>query len=161
MAGNPSSDPVFGVLTQDVSRLMRRAFNRRVQDLGLTQTQWRALAQLWRNEGIKQGTLADILEVQPITLARLIDRMETAGWVERRPHPDDRRAVQLYLTEKAGPVLTELRQRADLMHREALAALDSDEQAHLVEMLTRVKHTLVANEARADSPVPVEGAAHD
>lgn len=159
MSGTSMSDPVFGILIQDIGRLMRREFNRRVHDLGLTQTQWRALAQLSRNEGIKQTTLADILEVQPITLARLIDRMEGAGWVERRPHPKDRRAVRLFLTDKAGPVLTELWTRADDLHRETFAALSGDEQTRLVDMLTRVKQTLAASDATA-SPAPNRSAAH-
>src|SRR3546814_4821449 len=90
----PDPDRSLGFLLNDVSRLMRRNLNRRVQALGLTQSQWRALAYLSRQEGINQVTLADTLEVQPITLARLIDRLEAAGWVERRRHPSDRRAVR-------------------------------------------------------------------
>ena len=87
-----------GALLVEVGRLLRRNFNRRAQELGLTQAQWQALAHLSRKQGINQACLADLLEVQPITLARLIDRLAAAGWVERRPDPADRRAQRLYLT---------------------------------------------------------------
>ena len=79
--------------------------DRRLQSLGLTQAQWRAIVHLSRSEGMTQATLAESLEIQPITLTRLIDRMESAGWVERRTHPLDRRAVQLYLTPQSQPIL--------------------------------------------------------
>src|SRR5687767_13222468 len=91
----------LGFLVADVARLLRRSMDRRLQALGLTQAQWRAIIHLSRNEGMTQATLAESLEIQPITLTRLIDRMESAGWVERRMHPLDRRAVQLYLTSQS------------------------------------------------------------
>src|SRR3546814_9002902 len=91
----PDPDRSLGFLLNDVSRLMRRNLNRRVQALGLTQSQWRALAYLSRQEGINQATLADTLEVQPITLARLIDRLEAAGWVERRRHRSEEHTSEL------------------------------------------------------------------
>jgi membrane fusion protein (multidrug efflux system) len=102
----------LGFLIHDLARLLRRTFDRRLQDLGLTQVQWRAIAHLSRSEGMTQSALADSLEVQPITLARLVDRMELAGWIERRSHPLDRRATQLYLTDKCQPILAEIQTRA-------------------------------------------------
>ena len=81
----------FGFLLHDVSRLLRTSFDRHARTIGLTRAQWRVLAHLSRNEGIKQVGLADILEIQPITLARLLDRLGADGWVERRPDPSDRR----------------------------------------------------------------------
>jgi MarR family transcriptional regulator for hemolysin len=133
----------IGFLVHDVSRLLRRNFNRRVQALGLTQTQWRAIAQLSRNEGINQATLADFMEVQPITLARLIDRIEAAGWVERRPDPTDRRAVQLYLTDKAQPILALMHERAAETRERAMAGLPSDVRETLIETLRHMKRNLV------------------
>ncbi|MEZ5508143.1 MAG: MarR family transcriptional regulator [Gammaproteobacteria bacterium] len=79
--------PSLGFVISDVARLIRRNFNRRVQHLGLTQAQWQVLAHLARNEGIRQIQLADVLDMQPISVAWIIDRMEAAGWVERRPDP--------------------------------------------------------------------------
>jgi DNA-binding MarR family transcriptional regulator len=91
----------LGLLVSDIARLLRRNMDRRLQSLGLTQAQWRAIARLARSEGMTQAALAESLEIQPITLTRLVDRMEKAGWVERRTHPLDRRAVQLYLAPRS------------------------------------------------------------
>ena len=138
-----------GFLVHDVSRLLRRNFNRRVQALGLTQTQWRAIAQLSRDEGINQATLADLMEVQPITIARLIDRIEAAGWVERRPDPTDRRAVQLYLTDKAQPILALMQERASETRERAMAGLLPNVRETLIDTLRHMKRNLVEAEAKA------------
>ena len=105
-------DRSLGVLISDVARLLRRNFDRRLQSLGLTQAQWRAIVHVSRTEGMNQVALAECLEAQPITVARLIDRMESAGWIERRNDPLDRRAVQLFLTPKCQPILEEIHARA-------------------------------------------------
>lgn len=80
----------LGFLISDVARLLRKRFDRRAAELGLTRAQWRALGNLARDEGMIQSHLADLLEVEKITLARLVDRLECAGWVERRADADDR-----------------------------------------------------------------------
>ena len=94
-----------GFLISDVSRLMRRRFDERARAIGVTRAQWRALTALSRHEGINQGGLADLLEVEPITLCRMIDRLEEVGHVERRRAPADRRAGHLYLTAPSRPLL--------------------------------------------------------
>jgi MarR family transcriptional regulator, transcriptional regulator for hemolysin len=139
----------FGFLIHDLARLLRRNLDRRLQDLGLTQTQWRAIAHLSRSEGMTQSALADSLDVQPITLARLVDRMENAGWVERRSHPLDRRAVQLYLTDRCQPILAELHTRAGATLDEAVAGLGAGQQRQLIESLQRIKKNLVAADGAA------------
>jgi len=147
-----------GFLVSDLSRLMRRNFNRRLQSLGLTQAQWRAIAHLSRHEGMTQIALADALEVQAITLARLIDRMESAGWVERRNHPQDRRAVQLYLTSKCEPLLEEMHRRASETISEAMSGIGATEQKQLLETLHQMKANLAAAEnATADNHEPRNG----
>ncbi len=146
MTAKQDSDRHLGFLLNDIARLLRRNFDRRLQSLGLTQAQWRALAHLSRNEGMTQIALADSLEVQAITLARLIDRMESAGWVERRNHPSDRRAVQLYLTSKCQPILAEMQSRATETLAEALAGVPVAAQQQIVEALQRMKQNLVAAE---------------
>ena len=98
----------LGLLVSDIARMLRRNMDRRLLPLGLTQAQWRAIARLARSEGMTQAELAESLEIQPITVTRLVDRMEKAGWVERRTHPLDRRAVQLYLTHRSQPILEEM-----------------------------------------------------
>ena len=143
----PDPERSLGFLIHDVARLLRRNFNRGVQALGLTQTQWRAIAQLSRNEGINQVTLADILEVQPISLARLLDRMQASGLIERRPDPRDRRAVQLYLTAEAEPILAALRAQAAETHRQALGEMAEEGHDQLIEALRTLKRNLLAEEA--------------
>lgn len=142
----PDPERSLGFLIHDVARLLRRSFNRGVQALGLTQTQWRAIAQLSRNEGINQVTLADILEVQPISLARLLDRMQASGLVERRPDPRDRRAVRLYLTAEAEPILAALRKQAADTHNQALGGMAEEGHAQLIEALQILKRNLLAEE---------------
>ena len=136
----------IGFLINDVTRLMRRNLNRRAQELGLPQAQWRALAFLSRQEGVKQITLADTLEVQPITLARLIDRLEEAGLVTRRPDPDDRRAVRLYLTPEAQPLLDQMWQRAAKTQEDAMADLSLAERDNLIKSLQQIKQSLQTTE---------------
>src|SRR5690606_6159395 len=149
-----------GFLITDVSHLLRRNFNRRAQTLGLSQAQWRALAHPARDAGLKQSALAERPEIQPITLTRLIDRMEAAGWVERRPDPNDRRAVRLYLTSQAQPVLAEMQRAAARMLDEALRGLSVDERLKLVDALCKMKRNLSAME-ESGAPITDSGKKHN
>src|SRR5690606_28746084 len=97
MTTDPYLTRSLGFLLADVSRLVRRRFDARARDLGLTRARWRVLPQLRRREGINEASLAEIMEVEPITLGRHIDRLVEKGFVERRPDPSDRRAWRLYL----------------------------------------------------------------
>ena len=137
----PMSDSL-GFLISDVSRLMRRRFDERARLIGVTRAQWRTLTTLSRNEGINQGGLADLLEVEPITLCRMIDRLEEAGLVERRRDPADRRAWLIFLTTKAHPLLAQLRGLADGMIEDALQGLDDERRAALMEMLGVIRTNL-------------------
>ena len=141
---NPQPEQNLGFLLFEVLRLLRRNFNRRVQ---LTQAQWRALAFLSLNEGINQAGLADLLEVRPITLARLIDRMEEAGWVERRPDPNDRRAVRLYLTAESGPLLEDMKIHNRETLDQATVGISSAANAQLIDTLMQIKNNLLAVES--------------
>jgi DNA-binding MarR family transcriptional regulator len=127
---------------------MRRNFNRHVSELGLTQAQWQALAHISRREGLSQSALADLIEVQPITVARLIDRMEASGWIERRPDASDRRAVQLFLTPKAEPILDEMWVRAARTRAMALGNITDDERNTLLDILTRMRTNLCTTEEK-------------
>jgi MarR family transcriptional regulator, transcriptional regulator for hemolysin len=137
-------DRSFGFLVNDVARLFGRRFSQNGHRLGLTRAQCRTLARIARHEGINQAGLADLLEVRPMTLVRQIDRMEDAGWIERRPDPADRRARKLFLTDKARPILGRIRNVANETRDEALARLSPPERAQLVALLTRVHATLSA-----------------
>ncbi len=141
--------PGFGFLLGDVFRLLRQDFERRVQSLGLTMTQWRAIAHLSRESGIHQSALAETLDVSPITLTRLIDRMEQAGWVERRPDPGDRRAVCLHLTDKVEPLLSTLHDKAVEANEMALAGLSEDARRRFVKSLEQMKRNLRACQTEA------------
>lgn len=155
MPTSPFSDRTLGFLVADIARLLRRSMDRRLQSLGLTQAQWRAIVHLSRSEGMTQAQLADSLEIQPITLTRLIDRMESAGWVERRTHPLDRRAVQLYLTSQSQPILEEMHARAADTLSEATHGVSPRAQRQLIATLEQIKNNLGSAETSA---VPTEPA---
>lgn len=140
-----------GLLMQDVARLMRRDFDRRAKSLGLTQAQWQALLAISRQEGLTQIALAEHLEVQPISVARLIDRMENAGWVERRPDAFDRRAVNLYLAEKSRPLLDKIFECALQTRARAFAGIGEQQQEQLTSLLLQIKGNLCGHkDAAAD-----------
>lgn len=157
---NNNDDPMrnLGILVHEVARLLRRNFDGRISHLGLTQAQWRTLGYLARNEGAKQAELAELLEVRPITLARLIDRLEDAGWVERHSDPTDRRVHRLYLSEAAQPMLAEMDRLATATRRDALAGLTRSEQTQVLDLLGTMKQNLLQAEADASPPAPIDEA---
>lgn len=142
MPNSYNPDESIGFVLNDVARLLRRNFNRCVQNVGLTQAQWQALAHIARKPGMKQSQLADILEVQPISVARLIDRMEAAGWVERRPDAADRRAINLHLTDKCDPILSKMKKFALEVRARALADIPQQDQQFLMENLLLMRKNL-------------------
>jgi MarR family transcriptional regulator, transcriptional regulator for hemolysin len=135
--------PTTGFLLHDVARLLRKRFEQRSRDYGLTRSQWQVLAYLATNEGIHQGALADLLEIEPITLVRLLDRMEERGLVERRRHPSDRRLRLLHLTEAAHPLLKTLWETGQATREEALSGVSEADRERLVEILSRMKSNLL------------------
>ena len=140
-----------GFLIRDIARLQRRNFNRRAQDLGLSQAQWQALAYLSRLEGVNQVTLADRMEIQPITLVRLIDHLENAGLVCRQPDPNDRRAVRLYLTEKANPLLEQMWQLAAETREDSLRGMSDRQRDAIVKLLRQMKDNLLCCDDDSDA----------
>lgn len=132
-------DHGIGFLIGDSSRMLRRIFNERITPLGLTQAQWRALVHLSRNEGLNQVSLSELLEVQPITVARLIDKLVAAGLVERRPDPNDRRAQRLFLTEHATPVLDRIWDIAAEIYETVFDGLAPSEIELLADVLGRLR----------------------
>lgn len=132
----------LGFLLRDVSRRYTRRFEERALALSLTLPQCRALAHLEKNEGISQKRLAELSELDPMTLVRILDRMEVDGWVQRRFDPTDRRAHTLWLTSKARPILDHVAQLVAETRTEALQGLSSEERARLMELLQRVHANL-------------------
>jgi len=125
-----------------VARLLRRRFEQHAHDSGLTRSQWQVLATLANNEGINQSGLADQLEIEPITLGRIIDRLEQRGLIERHPDPSDRRAWLLHLTPAARPKLIQLRGLGDVTRAEALAGVPKADTERLLRTLQALKANL-------------------
>ncbi|WP_221792710.1 MarR family winged helix-turn-helix transcriptional regulator [Aquisediminimonas sediminicola] len=131
----------------DIARQLRRVFDERAKGLNVTRPQWRALLQLARHEGCNQGALADLLEVEPITLCRMVDRLAESGLVERRSDPQDRRAWRLYLLPKARPLLMELQRIGAALFEDAMQGIDAEEQQKLLDKLDKIRENL----ARCDA----------
>lgn len=137
----PTDDFLF--LLHDVARLLRIEVDRRARASGMTRAQWVTLIWLDRRPGLSQKELAELLDVEPITVARLVDRLEARGMVERRADPTDRRIWRLHLSEAAGPELAVIaRHRAEMA---ALVArgLSPHAIAAMTEDLARVKTTIL------------------
>jgi MarR family transcriptional regulator for hemolysin len=142
--------PTLGFLLHDVARLLKRRFEQNARGTGLTRSQWQVLAHLAQNEGIHQGKLAELLDIEAITLGRIVDKLETLGLIERRPHPSDRRIWLLHLTEAARPKLTQLRQLGEITRGEALAGTTEPDRECLLKTLRILKANLTDP---CDSPV--------
>ena len=149
-AAMESNAPTLGFLLHDVARLLRRRFEQSARGSGLTRSQWQVLAYLALNEGINQSGLADLLEIEPITLGRIVDKLETLGLIERHPDPSDRRVWLLHLTPAARPKLSQLRKLGEVTRREALAGVSEADTERLLKTLQALKANLTD---ACDSPV--------
>lgn len=132
----------FGFLVNDVARALRTEYDRRVRELGLTRSQWWVLNHLYRNPGLTQSELAEILELEKPSVGRLLDRLEAKGWVRREHDARDRRAWRLHLGEAAEPQMRALRKRAAELMGDALAGLSAADRERLIDLLLRVKANL-------------------
>lgn len=145
-------DENIATLIAQVSRMIRRNFDARAREIGVTRPQWQVLSLLNHHAGIHQGGLADILEVEPITAGRMIDRLQEAGLVERRPDPADRRAWRLFLTERGSEQLDRLRPFAREALSIALEGVAQEDIDRTTEVLVRMRANLVRRAAPADAP---------
>ncbi len=143
-------------LLNDVARLLRMDADKRARCHGMTRAQWAILIWLERQPGISQKELAELLEVEPITVARLIDRLEARGMVERRPDPRDRRIWRLHLCSPAFPVLREIdHQRADMLQI-LTRGVDPATLEAMTEALVTMKASLVRSaQARREAEAEV------
>jgi MarR family transcriptional regulator for hemolysin len=139
---SPPPEYGFGFLLHDIARLLRKRIDQRAGALGLSRAQWQVLAHLHWHEGINQSGLADILEIKGVTLGRLVDRLEAAGWVERRADLSDRRARRLHTTAKVAPMLKRLWALGEMSREEALAGLGDGERQQLVNALLKIRANL-------------------
>ena len=126
----------------DVARLLRTYADHEAAQFGMNRAKWAVLARLERFEGLKQAELADMLDLQPISLTRLLDSLCDSGLIERRADPDDRRAKRLFLTTAARPLLDRLSELGEDLMETALAGLDGDQQKTLLAGLSTIKENL-------------------
>jgi|SRR5579862_4515328 len=145
----------FGFVLHETARLLTKRFDQRAKCLGLTRAQIQLLAYLVYHEGINQTGLADLLEIEPISLARLIDRMEQTGWVVRRPDPKDRRAWQLFVTDKLKPVFAKMVEIGQEVRAEALAGFSAEERDQVMALMLRVRRNL-SDKGRDERSLEVE-----
>ena len=148
-------DLSFGYLLNDVTLLVRRHFDRRAAKYGLTRAQWRAIKVLNLREGLRQNELAEFLEMEPIAVGRVIDRLEVAGFVERRRDPADRRAWRLHLVEKARAVVDDMEDMARALRREATVGIGYAELAAALAVMERIKGNLQALDHVREPAPPV------
>ena len=134
----------LGFLLSDVSRLLRRKFDERARASGANVAQWRVLKILERQPGLNQGQIAELIEVEPITCCRMIDRLEESGLVERRRDPADRRAWRIHLTDKVTPVLADLHSLAGEMIEDALQGLSPARREGLIDSLQTIRSNLTS-----------------
>ncbi|WP_109123754.1 MarR family transcriptional regulator [Dyella sp. C11] len=139
-----AEDISFGYLLNDVTLLIRKHFDRRAVKFGLTRAQWRATKMLYHREGMRQTELAESLEMEPIAVGRVIDRLQAAGFVERRPDPKDRRAWRLYVTDQARGVIADMELIARGVRKDAAKGIPVDELEQALGVLNRMKENLQA-----------------
>ena len=132
----------IGFLIGDISRLIRRTFDQRAKAIGVTRPQWRVLTWLQRHEGINQSALADLLELDAMTLCRMVDRLQSAELVERRADPSDRRAWQLFLTPKGIGLTGQLKPIGEQLLQEALHDVPNGEREKLQHLLEQFRRNL-------------------
>ena len=136
-------DANIGWLLGDVGRLMRKLADRRLGTIGLTRAQWQALASMRRCGPMTQAALAEIMEVETATIARLIDRLEAAGWIARKAEAQDRRVKLVTMTEKATSIMDEVSIIGQKLRDDMLVDLSLDELEVLIELLTKIKSRLI------------------
>ena len=150
-----TGDAAFGYLLNDVTLLLRKHFDRRAVKFGLTRVQWRAVKMVYHRPGLRQAELAEYLEMEPIAVGRVIDRLQTAGFVERCADPKDRRVWRLHTTPQAAGVVADMEQIAHQLRRDATNGIGAAELQQALAVITRIKSNLLALE---QPEKPVSGA---
>jgi MarR family transcriptional regulator for hemolysin len=128
----------FGFLIKDIGRLYTKLFEYEADHLGITLADAKVLTYLSRNSGINQVQLAELAGIEPMSLVRILDRMEADKWIERRPHPTDRRARKLHLGEQAQPTIDQIIKLSSQVRAQSLTGFKADERNQLIDLLERV-----------------------
>jgi DNA-binding MarR family transcriptional regulator len=141
----------FGFLVHDVSRLIKRRFERRARQMGLpiTRQQAAVVLNIASHEGVSQAEVAAWLGIEPIALVRMLDKLHEEGLVERRSHPTDRRVRTLWLTPAAGPVVERILAINEAIRHEAFGGLPPKTRALVINSLCQIKDNLVLHEEAA------------
>ncbi|HEV2263638.1 MAG TPA: MarR family transcriptional regulator [Stellaceae bacterium] len=142
MAQSQDFERAFGFVLHEAARLLSKRFDQKARVIGLTRAQCSVLFRLSMQEGMNQARLAELMEMEPISLARLVDRMEQAGWIERRADPADRRARRLYMTAKAKPVYERMIAVGLETRGEALAGISQSDRDRIIDLLIQVRRNL-------------------
>ena len=132
-----------GFLLADTARILRRMIDKRARTIGMSRAQWAVLSRISRNEGLRQVDLAAEMEMEPISVARIIDKLQAAELVERRPDAADRRAYRLHLLPAATPVLEQVRAIGNGVLEPALAHLNPNEIEALIATLGELRANLL------------------
>lgn len=133
-----------GFLIQDVARLMRLAFDRRIKEFGLTRSQWFALAFLHRKDGLTQQQLADQMDMERAPLSKTLARLEKSGWIMKVSNPEDKRVNKIFLSDKARNIMPELKKEADALLDYTLGDLSVENCDLFTDILSQVKGRLLA-----------------
>lgn len=142
----------FAFTLNDVARMLRTYADHKAAQFGITRAQWVVLVRLDRSEGLKQSELAEVLDLQPISLTRLLDKLAECGLIERRPDPVDRRAKRLFLTPAARPLLEKLGNLGEDLMTTALAGVEPDSVERMIAQLGIVKENLRQAIAQRTTP---------
>ena len=143
----------IGYLVTDLTRMFGRVFDRRASHLGLTRVQWRALKRIHLDEGMTQAALADVLDMEPIAVGRVVDRLQKAGFVDRQADPDDRRCWCLHLTPQSLQVMDGIEEVARSVRVDTLVGVDADELATAVRVLNQIRDNLTRLDRDGREPV--------
>jgi DNA-binding MarR family transcriptional regulator len=145
---DPMSTPAdrlrnFGFLIKDIGRLYTKLFEYDAEHLGINLAEAKVLTYLGRNPGLTQVQLAELTGIEPMSLVRILDRMEVDHWIERRAHPTDRRARQLYLQEQAQSTLDQILKLGGQVRSKVLADFKAEERSILIDLLERVREQML------------------
>ncbi|HVW92272.1 MAG TPA: MarR family winged helix-turn-helix transcriptional regulator [Devosia sp.] len=132
----------FGYVIHDLARLLRRQFDAAAQQHELTMPQWRVIGQLSLTNGVSQVSLAGLCDTDPMTISGVVERLEAKGLVVREPDPDDSRAKIVLITDKARALVTEMKQLADQVYRQAMDGIDENDRETALNVLNQMSANL-------------------
>ena len=140
---NAAESPGLGYLLADISRFIGRVFDRRAAPSGLTRVQWRAIKCLQQQQGQTQAALAELMDMEPIAVGRVLDRLQKAGFVERQADPSDRRCWRLYLTAQSVAVIATMETVAQSLREDSVQGVDPQELTTTLKVLAQIRETLI------------------